>query len=141
MIRAVVDSNILIRALIKPGGSVGPVLTSLRAGIYQLITSEPLLDELIAKLALPRIRGKYNLIDEDIETVLAFIALRGRIVTPDRAIRVCRDPKDDMVLEAAVAGEADYIVTGDEDVVVLGNFEGIEIVGTRPFIEGLEAGE
>ena len=138
MIRAVVDTNIFIRALIKPRGTVDPMLTRLRTGAYELITSEPLLEELLAKLALPRIRDKYHLTDEDIETVLAFIALRGRIVHPERASSVCHDPKDDMLLEAAVAGEADYIVTGDEDLLVLGNFEGLEIVGPRAFLEELE---
>lgn len=137
MIRAVIDTNILIRALIKPLGTVGPVLTRLRAGAFELITSEPLLEELTAKLALPRIRDKYHLTDEDIEALLALIALRGQIVYPERAISVCRDPKDDMVLEAAVAGEADYIVTGDEDLLVLGDFEGIEITSPHVFLERL----
>jgi len=137
MIRAVIDTNILIRALIKPRGTVGPILTLLRAGVYELITSEPLLEELIAKLALPRIRNKYHLTDEDIGTFLAFIMLRGRIVHPERTINVCRDPRDDMVLEAAVAGGADYIVTGDDDLLVLGEFEGIEITGPRAFLERL----
>lgn len=73
--------------------------------------------------------------DEDIETFLAFIALRGRVVYPGRAISACRDPKDDRVLEAAVAGEADCLVTGDEDPQVPGNFEGIEIVEPRAFLE------
>jgi len=139
MIRAVIDTNIFMRALIKPRGTVGPILTLLRAKAYELITSEPLLEELIAKLALPRIRNKYHLTDEDIEAFLAFIMLRSRIVYPERTISVCRDPKDDMVLETAVAGEADYIITGDEDLLVLGDFEGIEIIGPHAFLERLRA--
>ena len=138
MTRAVVDTNILIRALIKPQGTVGPVLTRLRDGDYTLLYAEPLLDELVAKLALPRIRDKYHLTDEDVETVLALILLRGEPVVPQRRITACRDPKDNIVLEVAVAGEADYIVTGDDDLLVLHPFEGVPIVGPAEFLKALE---
>ena len=138
MTRAVVDTNILIRALIKPQGAVGPVLTQLRDGDYTLLYAEPLLDELMAKLALPRIRDKYHLTDDDVETVLALILLRGEPVMPQRRITACRDPKDNIVLEVAVAGEADYIVTGDNDLLVLHPFEGIPIVGPAEFLKALK---
>jgi putative PIN family toxin of toxin-antitoxin system len=59
MMRAVVDTNILIRALIKPYGTVGPVITHLRDGHFVIVYSTPLLNELTIKLALPRIRVKY----------------------------------------------------------------------------------
>jgi putative PIN family toxin of toxin-antitoxin system len=136
--RAVIDTNILIRALIKPQGTVGPVLTRLRDGDYTLLYAEPLLDELVAKLALPRIRDKYHLTEDDVETVLALILFRGEPVVPQRRITVCRDPKDNVVLEAAVAGDADYIVTGDKDLLVLHPFEGVPIVGPAEFLTALE---
>ena len=139
MIRAVVDTNIFIRALIKPQGSVGPVLTRLRDGDYTLLYADPLLDELVAKLALPRIREKYHLNDEAVETVLALILLRGEPVTPQRRITACRDPKDNIVLEVAVDGQADFIVTGDNDLLVLHPFEGIPIVGPARFLQALES--
>ena len=138
MTRAIVGTNILIRALIKPQGTVGPVLTRLRDGDYTLLYAEPLLDELVAKLALPRIRDKYHLTDEDVEAVLALILLRGEPVVPQRRITACRDPKDNVVLEVAVAGEADYIVTGDNDLLVLHPFEGVPIVGPAEFLKALE---
>jgi putative PIN family toxin of toxin-antitoxin system len=139
VIRAVVDTNIFIRALIKPQGSVGPVLTRLRDGDYTLLYADPLLDELVAKLALPRIREKYHLNDEAVETVLALILLRGEPVTPQRRITACRDPKDNIVLEVAVDGQADFIVTGDNDLLVLHPFEGIPIVGPARFLQALES--
>ena len=58
--RAVIDTNILIRALIKPLGTVGPILEQLSVGHYVAIYSEALLTEWLAKLALPRIRTKYH---------------------------------------------------------------------------------
>ncbi len=141
MIRAVVDTNVLIRALIKPQGTVGPVLTHLRDGDYTLLYADPLLDELVAKLTLPRIRDKYHLSDEDVETALALILLRSEPVTPQRRITACRDPKDDIVLEVAVTGQADFIVTGDNDLLVLHPFEDIPIVGAAEFLKALESSE
>ena len=134
MIRAVVDTNVLISALIKPQGSVGPVLTHLRSERYLLLYGDALLEELLAKLSLPRIRDKYHLRQEDIETVCALLLLRGQVVAPRRRIRVCRDPRDDVLLEIATAGEADCIVTGDQDLLVLHPFEGISILKPAAFL-------
>ncbi len=93
-----------------------------------------LLDELIEKLALPRIRHKYRLGVNDIEALVALIALRGDLVTPNRSIKVCRDPDDDMVIEAALAGMAEYIVTGDKDLLTLKEFESVRFITPRVFL-------
>lgn len=138
MIHAVIDTSILIRAIIKPLGSVGPIITHLRDGDYQVVYSFPLLEEVVATLSLPRIRRKYHFTDNDITTVVALLLTRGLLVVPERRIEVCRDPTDNMVLEAAVAGGAEYIVTGDEDLLVLGSFEGIRIVEPAEFLRALE---
>lgn len=137
MIRAVVDTNVLISALIKPQGSVGPVLDRLRDGRYTYLYSDALLDELVAKLALPRLRDKYHLSATDLDTTLALLLLRGEPVFPQSHIQVCRDPRDDLLLEIAVAGKADYLVSGDQDLQVLDPFAGIPIVGPAAFLEAL----
>ena len=139
MIRAVIDTNLIIRAVIKPGGRVGPVLRRLREGGYTLLYSEPLLIELADVLNRPRIRQKYGLSPQDIQTVLALILLRGEAVTPARRIDTCRDPKDNMILEAAVAGNADGISSGDDDLLSLREFEGIPIVVPADFLRRLES--
>jgi uncharacterized protein len=140
MLRAVVDTNILIRALIKPRGTVGPMLVHLAAGSYVILYSEPLLDELLAKLALPRIRVKYSLDEEVIKGTLALLALRGELVNPTRRVKVCRDPRDDMFIETAVAGNAEYLVTGDDDLLVLKQFETVRIVSPRTFLAAFTRG-
>jgi len=132
--RAVIDTNILIRALIKPRGTVGPVISRLRNGDYTLVYSTPLLDELIEKLALPRIRHKYRLGANEIEALVSLIALRGAFVMPDRKVTVCRDPDDDMFIEAALAGMAGYVVTGDKDLLTLKKFETVRFVSPRAFL-------
>lgn len=133
--RAVIDTNILIRALIKPTGTVGPIIRRLRDGDYTAVYSESLLDELLEKLVLPRIREKYHLTDSDVSDFLALLALRGEMVEPERKIEVCRDPDDDMVIEAALEGKAQYIVTGDQDLLILEKFETVLFVTPRTFLE------
>ncbi len=136
--RAVVDTNILVRALIKPQGTVGPVLRRLREGEYLLLFSESLLAELVDVLGRPRIRGKYGIGADDVATVLKLVDLRGELVIPRRRITVCRDAKDNQVLEAATSGRSDVIVTGDDDLLVLDPFEGIPIVTSAAFLALLD---
>ena len=131
--RAVIDTNILVRALIMPQGTVGPVLLRLRRRDYTLLYAPSLL----AELDRPRIRAKYGLSDEDIKTVLSLILLRGEAITPTRTITACRDPKDNKFLEVAVAGQADVICSGDEDLLVLHPFEGIPIIQSAEFLRRL----
>ena len=137
--RAVVDVNILVRALIKPEGTVGPVLRRLREGAFTMLYSEAILEELLEVLGRPRIRAKYGLEERDIETVILLVLLRGEPVATDQSIRACRDPRDDMFLEVAVAGHADVIVSGDEDLRVLSPFEGIAIMGPAEFLAILDS--
>lgn len=137
-LRAVVDTNILIRAVIRPRGTVGPIAAQLRAGAYIIILSAPLFEELVEKLNLPRIREKYHIDAQTIHTFVAELATSGEMVAPTRRIEVCRDADDNKVLEAAVAGRANYIVTGDEDLLILDPFEGIRIVTPRVFLAALE---
>jgi len=137
--RAVVDTNILVRALIEPHGTVGPVLLRLRHGDYTLLYAQPLLEELVDVLNRPRIREKHQLTEQDIQTVVRLILLRGEPVTSDKRITACRDPKDDKFLEVAVAGRADVIVSGDDDLLTLHPFQGIPIVAPAAFLQMLDA--
>lgn len=138
MIRAVVDTNIIVRAAIKPKGTVGPVLQRPREGHFTILYTENLLTELADVLNRPRIRNKYYLSREDIEIVLALILLRGEPVIPARRIDACRDPKDNMILEAAISARANAVVSGDEDLLTLHPFEGIPIIRPAAFLSMLD---
>ena len=137
--RAVVDTNILIRAIIKPGGTVGPILRRLAQAEFEQVYSRALLEELLEKLALPRLRDKYSITDEAVADLVALLALRAELVAPDFAVTVCRDPEDNKVIEAAIAGRARCIVTGDEDLLTLHQYEGIDFIAPREFIARLDA--
>jgi len=138
MIRAVVDTNILVRAVIKPTGSVGPVLQRLRRREYTLLISRETLDELAAVLHRPRLRTKYELSDRVLRATIRLVVLRSELIRPDRRIAVCRDPRDDKFLELAVCSNAQVIVSGDEDLLTLSPFERIPIVSPARFLAMLD---
>lgn len=132
--RAVIDTNILVRAMLNPDGSVGPVVDLLRDGHYLFLYSQATLNELIDVLSRPRMVRRYGLTPDEVDALCALVIRRGETVRSSRSITVCRDTKDNKFLEVAVAGRADVIVTGDKDLKVLDPFEGIPIVKPSEFL-------
>jgi putative PIN family toxin of toxin-antitoxin system len=126
--RAVIDTGVLVSALIKPGGATGEVLYALRDGRLTMIYSTDTLVEIIDVLGRPPFRAKYHILPEDITALVNLIRLRGELVSPQKKMSACRDPKDNKFLEAALAGEADCIVSGDADLLALTPFEDIPIL-------------
>lgn len=137
MMRAVIDTNILIRSILNPNGSTGRILEELKAGRFRLLYSEPLLEELTEVLGRPRFRNKYKISANDVSDILSLVVLEGEEVSPSEPIEACRDPKDNKVLEAAFFGRADVIVTGDDDLFALDPFEGVRILGPAAFLARL----
>ncbi len=137
--RVVLDTNAIVSGFLYPRGTVGQALRALREGRFHLIYSTEIMLEVVAVLQRPAIRQKYRLASEDIEALVYFLRLRGELAIPRRRLRVCRDPKDDKFLEAALAAQADAIVTGDADLLTLHPFGGVEILSPRAFLERLQA--
>ena len=132
--RAVIDTGVLVSALIRPHGTTGEVLRLLRDGRFTAVYSTDLLVEIIDVLGRPTLHSKYHIQPEDISVLINLIRLRGDLVVPVRRVTACRDPKDDKFLEAAVAGEADCIVSGDADLLDLTPFEDIPILRPAEFL-------
>ncbi|MBI4014548.1 MAG: putative toxin-antitoxin system toxin component, PIN family [Candidatus Aenigmarchaeota archaeon] len=100
------------------------MLDSWRSEKIRLIVSFEILDEfqrvMLEKFHAPR---------HDIEVLNAFFIWKGNVVEPKQKFYVIKeDPSDNKFLEAAVEGDADYIVSGDKDLKRIGNFMGIEII-------------
>ena len=138
MIRAVVDTNILVSAVIKPSGRVGPVLQRLRRREYSLLISRATLDEFTQVIFRPHLRKKYGLTDRVLRSTIRLIVLRSELVHPGRRIAISRDPHDDKFLEVAVGGNADVVVSGDEDLLTLTAFEGIPLIPPSRFLAMLD---
>ncbi|RMF27454.1 MAG: putative toxin-antitoxin system toxin component, PIN family [Chloroflexi bacterium] len=137
-IRAVLDTNVLISGLIAVRGIPRRILDAWLEGHFTLVISLYLIEELVYVLSYPRIARRLSLSDEELAVILVALLTKAK-VTPGklRLPGVTRDPKDDAVVACAKEGAADYIVSGDQDLLVLGEYEGIQIVTPRQFWEVL----
>ena len=129
--RVVLDTNVVIAAVISEG--LCRDLVRVRVLPHTIITSEWLLRELRTTL-----RDKFA-VDPAELPLLAQVHKEAEIVMPTQfRERVSRHEDDDVVLATALAGKADVIVTGDEDLLVLKKFRAIRILSTRQFLERLD---
>ena len=135
--RVVVDTGVLISALIRRQGTTGEVLGAFRDGRFILIYSTPILVEIIDVLGRAAFRTKYHIEPEDITALVNLVRLRGELVVPKAQVAKCRDPKDNKFLEAALAAQADALVSGDEDLLVLMSFIDIPILRPAEFLARL----
>ena len=118
LLRAVVDTNLLISALIVERGNPFQVVEQWRMGRFLMVTSAPLSDELAGVLQRPAIAKRITAAQA--EGILALIQRHAEWVTPGLEMPLSvRDPKDEVVVATALAARADYIVTGDADLLTL----------------------
>ena len=136
--RAVIDSNVIVSGLIRPRGAPGNILRALRDRLFLAIVSPPILEEIVAILARSWLQERYGVVDDDVQDFLRLLALRSELVEPTTKIRDCRDPHDDMFLEAAVDGRADRVVTGDSDLLAIGSIGAAMIVTPAAFVAELD---
>jgi uncharacterized protein len=134
--RVVLDSNVLISALLSPSGKPSACL-SWTLNDATLLASRELLSELVTRLARAKF-AKY-VSEEQRIAFLSDLTLASVQVELAGNIKACRDPGDDMFLEIAVLGQADCIVTGDQDLLVLDPFGTVRILTPAAFWEAVAA--
>lgn len=132
---AVLDTNVIVSAAISAKGPPAEIIRAWRAHSFGWVTSEPLLGELERTLRSPRLQKYIAWSDEELTEFIRLIGQLTRLVTPSSRIEVITaDPDDNRVLEAAVEGRVDYIVSGDHDLLDLGEYDGIAIVTPARFM-------
>jgi putative PIN family toxin of toxin-antitoxin system len=135
-VSAVVDTNVLVSGLVAPAGRPRQILDAWLEERFRLVTSLYLVEELAHVLAYPRIAKRLRLDEAKLGALLAALLSRAHVVPGQLHLPgVTRNPKDDAVVACAVEGEADYIVSGDQDLLALGQYQGIQIVTPREFAE------
>ena len=122
---AVYDTNVLISGIFWRGVP-RQLIRLAREGQVQVVTCQALLDELIS--VLTRADKPFGLSRKEATRIASDVLTYTRLVTPSRTVNVCRDSKDNIVLSCALAGQAEFIATGDQDLLVIQEFEGIRIV-------------
>jgi uncharacterized protein len=141
MRRIVIDTNIVLSGLLWRGP---PHLLLKQVGQnpgMQLFSSQALLDELADVLTRPSPTKRLNQINLTAHAVLADYVRAVTVLQPPPLPQpVCRDPDDDEVLALALLAQADVIVSGDNDLLVLQSFEGIPILTAAQALQRITAG-
>lgn len=134
MLRVVLDTNVLVSAII----SDGKPRDLLRKGIskeFTIVTSELILRELGTVLRRPKFKADE---DEIHRIILALIQAAEVVELVSKLNLVEADPKDNMVVEAAYDGRADFIVSGDSHLLALKSFRKIKVVDVKDMLSCLE---
>ena len=136
--RVVLDINVLVSAQIKPKSQIGLVLEYLRLSRYMLLYFPRLLDEFEQICFRPHLMQKYHLDENEITNTVQLMSLRGQAIAVTTPVNICRDPDDNILLSLALDGRADYVVSGDKDLLVLNPFRKIPIIPPAEFLDLFE---
>jgi len=128
-LKVVFDTNVLVAALVFPGGRGEAAVRRILDEQDQLVLSKPILDELLGVLA-----RKFSRDAEELARVALFLSDLSLAVRPRKRLHVVKDEPDNRVLECAVAGRADMIVTGDKNLLELREYRGVRIVSLREYL-------
>lgn len=136
--RLLLDANILISYLLHDDASspIPQIVEACVAGQATLLLPEALLEELTGRVAgKPYLRDRIK--TDDVARLAAILRDVAEVIPQiaDPIPAVTRDPKDDYLLAYAVVGMADYLITGDKDLLVLGAAVGVTICRPREFVD------
>jgi putative PIN family toxin of toxin-antitoxin system len=113
---ALIDTNVWVSALINPHGFPAKTRDAWLARKYKIVVSKPMLEELEDVLHRPRIQQRFGVTEAQAEELLLLITEKATPVEISGDLHLCRDPRDDMLLETAIVGGATHIVSRDEDI-------------------------
>ena len=137
-LKLVLDTNTLISAFFWEGNEAELFRKIERGRAKLYITSEILkeVEEVIKRTKFNEVMRKANLTPDQI--MQKIVSLSHLVIAPKISVKVCSDEKDNKFLECAESAKADYIVSGDEDLLSLKEYKGIPIVKTWKILQLLE---
>ncbi|ODS31782.1 MAG: hypothetical protein SCARUB_03106 [Candidatus Scalindua rubra] len=116
--KVLIDTNVWVSAFINRKGYPARVKEKFLNREFDIVISTPLLKELYDVLRRPKIKNLCKITDEEIGLFVDILAGTGHKVYLTDDIRLCRDKKDNMVLETAIKGDIDYLVTRADDIKI-----------------------
>ena len=141
--RVLLDTNIFISYLL-PSGHEGPIQAIVEAaveGAFVLLLPAELAKEFSRKVATKKYLAR-RILPREASELMGILAQVAEVIPeiPETIPRATRDEKDDYLLAHALLAKADFLVTGDEDLLVLGVVDGVKIVSPSKFLRVLQAG-
>lgn len=136
MIRAVLDANVFVSAVLSPRGNPAKILTAWRTGQFHPVISRAILEEINRVLRYPKIVARHRWPEEHIRIFVEDLAHLAILTRGERKLNViAEEPADNRYLECAVEGAATYIVSGDRHLLRLGTYQRIRILTPTAFLE------
>lgn len=133
--RAVLDANVYVSAFLNTQGPPQQIISLWQQQAFDLLTSEPILSEIAAVLRYPHIAALHKLPEAELAQFLALLRDESHLIVPTQQLSVSPDESDNRYLECAMAGGAEYIVTGDKKhLLPIGTYQGIRLVSPATFL-------
>lgn len=133
--KAAADTNVLVSAVLSPAGVRAQVIKAWENQQFELVVSEAILEEYQKALNYREVASRHGLNPTEVADIIADLRQFATLVEPTETLQVISaDPADDKFLEYALAGQADYIISGDPHLLNLGEYRGIQILSPREFL-------
>jgi putative PIN family toxin of toxin-antitoxin system len=130
MIKVVLDTNVIVSGFNFPKSNPGRILTLVASGEITNFVSKPILEETKRILA-----DSFSWTREEVEEAEFWLKTFSKAVNPKVRLTVIADEPDNRILECAVAGKADFIISGDHHPTDLKNYQGIKIINPTTFLD------
>jgi putative PIN family toxin of toxin-antitoxin system len=127
--KVVFDTNIYISAIVIPGSQAEKAIRRIAEGKDALFISKPIISEILSVLS-----KKFSRDSEALSRVAVFLSDLATLVHPAKRIHVIADEPDNRIIECAVSGKADAIVTGDKEMLDLKDYLGIKIITLKEYL-------
>ena len=131
--KVVIDTNIWVSFLLQ--SNFREIDFKIISGEIKLLFSPELLEELLDVIHRPRLKKHFS--ENIIDRLLNLLNNHADFVTVSSNLKLCRDPKDDFLLSLAHDAKADYLITGDDDLLTIGKINDTEIISISQFLESL----
>lgn len=137
--KAVLDANVFVSALINNRGVPKQLIDLWREEAFELLISAAIFDEIGRVVRYRKIAALHKLAEPELQEFLALLGEEGRFVEPVERLHVSPDEPDNRYIECALAGSADYLVTGDKlHLLPIGEYQGTQIVSPAMFLAALQ---
>jgi len=130
MIKVVLDTNVIVSGFNFPKSNPGRILTLVASGEITNFVSKPILEETKRILA-----DSFSWTREEVEEAEFWLKTFSKAVNPKVRLTVIADEPDNRILECAVAGKADFIISGDHHLTDLKNYQGIKIINPTTLLD------
>ena len=128
--RVVFDTNIFISALVIPGSLAEKAILKIIEEKDSLLISTDIIDEVLSVLS-----SKFGRDREELSHVAVVLSEIAELVKPTRRVKIFKDDPDNRILECAIYGEANLLVTGDKEILQLREYKGVKIMSLREYLQ------